>query len=367
MFTAISLATLFLVIATVLPLWRNPHWSVRGMDFPRIQFSVLAVLLLLAQFSLLDLQQSISWLLISVTFVSFIWQASWIIRYTPFWPKEVKKANHYSKANGLSIITANVLTPNKNADKLIALVKQKQPDVLVTLESDQWWQEQLDTLQTDMPHTIKCPLDNLYGMHVYSRLPLEETQIEYLVEDDVPSMHALMTLRNGEKVRIHFLHPAPPSPTENPESAERDAELVIVGRSIADTDFPTIVTGDLNDVAWSTTTRLFQKLSGLLDPRVGRGFFNTFHAGYAFIRWPLDHIFHSEHFTFHSMQRLPSIGSDHFAIYTELAFTPKHGADQEGLDADHDDHDWADEIVDKQNVSKEDVPVPEAKFTQASS
>ncbi|WP_257900204.1 hypothetical protein [Marinobacter sp. F4206] len=43
--------------------------------------------------------------------------------------------------------------------------------------------------------------------------------VPYIIEDDVPSMHALVELRSGDRVRIHFLHPAPPSPTENPESA----------------------------------------------------------------------------------------------------------------------------------------------------
>jgi len=237
-------------------------------------------------------------------------------------------------------------------------VRLHQPDVLVTLESDQWWQDKLQRLEAEMPYSVKCPLDNLYGMHVYSRLPLSEQEICYLVEQDVPSIHLALTLRSGDKVRAHFLHPAPPSPTENAESTERDAELVIVARSIAKSKQPVIVTGDLNDVAWSATTRLFRKISGLLDPRVGRGAFNTFHVDYPFARWPLDHLFHSEHFTLCDIQRLPSIGSDHFPLLTRLAFTPKQGSNQQGLAAQAAEQQWSKEIIAAQDVSKDDVPTP---------
>ena len=209
-----------------------------------------------------------------------------------------------------------------------------------------------------MPYSVKCPLDNLYGMHVYSRLALERTQIRYLVEDKVPSIHALLTLKSGDKVDVHFLHPAPPSPSENPESAERDAELVIVARSVADTDVPVIVTGDLNDVAWSRTTQLFRKVSGLLDPRIGRGAFNTFHADYPLMRWPLDHLFHSQHFTLRDIKRLPSIGSDHFPLLTRLTFCPAQSDNQQGIDAFDSEQQLASEMTDAKNVSKQDVPEP---------
>lgn len=354
-----AIMTLLLVTATMLPMSRHSHWLVRGMDFPRLQLAVFALLLLLLQFFILDLTRPFTQGLLVATAACLVWQVWWIIPYTIIWPNEVRWSSKAVPAERhLSIVTANVLSPNRQADKLLALVRKHQPDVLVTLESDAWWQDQLDTLEDTMPYTIKCPLDNLYGMHVYSRLPLIEATTEYLVEDDVPSMHALLELASGERARLHFLHPAPPSPTENPESAERDAELVMVARSLASEDGPALVTGDLNDVAWSPTTRLFRKLSGLLDPRVGRGMFNTFHAGYPFFRWPLDHLFHSEHFTVKSIMRLPSIGSDHFALLTRLALEPRRGEDQEGIEADIDDQEWAEEIVDDQDVDRTDVPRP---------
>lgn len=347
-----------LLVATLLPLSRNPHWLVRGMDFPRMQLAVLAALLLVAEAVVLDLGQPLALVVVGVTASCLIWQTWWILPYTRVWPVEAKAATDDSPERALSIFTANVLTPNRNADALLALVREHAPDVLVTLESDQWWQDRLDVLAEQMPHSIKCPLDNLYGMHVYSRLPLSEATVDYLVEDDVPSMHALLTLRNGSDVRVHFLHPAPPSPTENPESAERDAELVVVARSVAGSDQPVVVTGDLNDVAWSVTTRLFRKLSGLLDPRVGRGMYNTFHADYRLARWPLDHLFHSNHFTLRSIERMPHIGSDHFALLTRLVYAPVRGADQEGLEAEDDDRARARTVADAQDVEADDVPRP---------
>ena len=358
MLTVLVFCTILIVLATLLPMSRNSHWIIRGMDFPRLQIAILATALLIADFVVLDDQLIITWLLISVTVLCLSWQLWWILPYTMLWSREVKTASDTSSEGQLSILTSNVLAPNHNADALIKLVKKHKPDVLVTLESDQWWQDKLSVLEDDMPHSVKCPLDNLYGMHVFSRLPLEDQEISYLVEKDVPSIHASLVLRTGDKVRMHFVHPAPPSPTENEESTNRDAELVIVARSAAESDMPVIVTGDLNDVAWSATTRLFRKISGLLDPRVGRGMYNTFHVKYFFLRWPLDHLFHSDHFTLRSIQRLPSISSAHFALLTRLQFSKSRDVNQKGLDLDANEAEWSEEITEKQGVDSNDVPKP---------
>ncbi|RVU34883.1 endonuclease/exonuclease/phosphatase family protein [Hwanghaeella grinnelliae] len=368
---AIALLTVLFATLTLLPLWRHPHWLVRGLDFPRLQLAVAGALLLLAQVFLLPMG-ALKLGAIAVTLPCLIWLLWWLLPYTRLWPVEVKQAEDDAEggADGaddgsrISILTANVLQSNRKADALIALVRQHRPDVLVALETNAWWEEQLDPLQDEMPFAVKCPQDNLYGMHVYSRLPITAHKVDFIVEDDVPSIHGQITLRNGAAVCFHFLHPAPPGPTENQESAERDAELVVVARSIAKGDrLPTIVTGDLNDVAWSTTTRLFRKISGLLDPRIGRGMFNTFHADYPLMRWPLDHLFHSDDFTLRSITRLPPIGSDHLPLLTRLTYAPGRSAEQEGPVTDRDDRAQADDIADAKGADHTDVPNPGASKT----
>jgi len=354
-----AVLTAILLLLTLLPLSRIKHWLVRGLDFPRLQLTVLSALLLLMQVAMLDIGRADSTVMILLTLACLCIQLWWIWPYTRLHRTEVP----LSKATGpgrhtISILTANVLMTNRNAATLTGLVKQHQPDVLVTLESDLWWQQQLDQLSAAYPYSIKCPLDNLYGMHVYSRLPLHNVAIQFLVQADVPSMHAEVELRSGRRVVVHFVHPAPPSPTENESSAERDAELLVLALSVTQCQQPLIVSGDLNDVAWSETTRLFRKVSGLLDPRIGRGMFNSFHAGYPFIRWPLDHLFHSKHFSVQQIQRLPNIGSDHFPLLMTLCLEGETGAEQ-AVTLEADDLELVADDLAEQAVTVEQVHRPE--------
>ncbi|NNE05303.1 MAG: endonuclease/exonuclease/phosphatase family protein [Xanthomonadales bacterium] len=340
-------ASLVLLVLTVLPLSGNPAWWVRGPEFPRLQLALIAALLLVLQGLLFDFSGLVQTLVFYVTLGIALYQAWWILPYTALWAAEVKRATNSGWTGQVRILTANVLMSNRESEGLLRQVREHVPDVLITLESDEWWEAQFAELLPEYPHTISCPLDNTYGMHLWSRFPLEAVSVDYLVESDVPSFHALIRLPCGTGVRTHVLHPAPPAPQENEGSAERDAELVIVAKSLENNDQPTIVTGDLNDVAWSRTTRLFRQLSGLLDPRIGRGLFNTYNAFHWFARWPLDHIFHSPHFRLQEIQRLEEFGSDHFPLFTVLQYQPALASEQPALEADREDHELADSLVDR--------------------
>lgn len=64
-------------------------------------------------------------------------------------------------------------------------------------------------IEGDYPYRVPVPLDNLYGMHLYSRLPLSNTEVKFILSDEIPSIHTTVTLRSGMPVQLYCLHPKP--------------------------------------------------------------------------------------------------------------------------------------------------------------
>ncbi|MFN7138107.1 MAG: endonuclease/exonuclease/phosphatase family protein, partial [Limisphaerales bacterium] len=188
------------------------------------------------------------------------------------------------------------------------------------------------------------------GMNLYSRFELVEPEWRYLVDPEVPSIRTGLELPDGKLVHFYGVHPRPPG-LKRPEingreaSTQRDAELVMVAKEIARIRAPVIVAGDFNDVAWSHTTRLFQRISRLLDPRVGRGLFNSYGAQSIMMRCPVDHVFHSDHFKLAEIKRLRAFGSDHYPIFISLCLERGAEAEQEAPREKPGDHQEAREMA----------------------
>lgn len=307
------------IAATVLPFLRSGRSWIRVWDYPRSQLAVILVAAAGLQLWLLP-RSPATWALLGATLASMAWQVWRIYPYTPLSRVQVLPFRHEDPEQAVGLLITNVLQSNRNASALLERIGQIDPDLVLALETDAWWQSQLAVLETPYPHVVYEPLDNTYGMLLFSRLKLTDVAVKYRVEPDIPSIDATLHLRSGVVVDLHCLHPRPPGIGQGVD--ERDAELLIVGRESARSRRPAIVCGDLNDVAWSQTTRLFQRISGMLDPRVGRGLYATFHANYWFARWPLDHVFHDASFMLRRLEVLASIGSDHFPIYVQLVHDP---------------------------------------------
>jgi endonuclease/exonuclease/phosphatase (EEP) superfamily protein YafD len=336
---------LFAAAATLLSFHRGSHWLVRTWDFPRVQLATTLALSSSLFRAFFFRRTRSDHLFLSANLLALLWQGWKILPFTRLARNQVKRSAACSvPERSFRLLIANVMLENDQPERLLEVIYDSDPDIVLVVETDARWAAALSVLRNGYPHRVEQPQDNYYGLLLFSRLPLIEPAVKFLVQEDIPSVHTGLELRSGDHVFLHGLHPRPPEPLRDQNSTARDAELVLVGRAIRDAgDRPTIVAGDLNDVAWSATTELFVRLSGLLDPRVGRGFYNSFHADKLYLRYPLDHVFHSNHFTLTDLQILPHIGSDHFPVLIELCLEPEVQSTQPKPRADRGDEEEADE------------------------
>ena len=301
-----------LVLVTLLPVIETDEWWVRIWDFPRLQIGAL-LLLALAGLALFGSRRGRPfWMAMLAGAAALGWQAWHVARYLPVWPAEVASAEQCSPGRHLRLLNANVLLTNRDHAALLELVRDSDPDIILLLETGAQWEQAVRPLHRAYPHRVSQPLPNTYGIMLLSKLPLEAPRIRNLVQVHIPSVTAGVRLPSGEVVDLYAVHPEPPVPGD--DSGERDAELVLVGREVRESGRAAIVMGDLNDVAWSHTSRLFQRLSGTLDARVGRGLYPTYPAHLPLLAWPLDHLFVTPHFRLTQIDRRGDIGSDHWPM-----------------------------------------------------
>jgi len=315
-------------IATLAPFVSTGAWWVRLFDFPKLQLlwaSVLPFAIALAHWGIFG---EFLWIDALVLLACALWNTRRIAPFTRVWRKESPSLSATPSASAFSLMVANVRVENRRFDEFLERVREESPDLLLVIENDQQWGDALSALHEGYPHRVIENRDEGLGMALYSRLPLRDARSRALVSERRVSIHA--DVRAGERwVRFVGVHPTPPGLDDDTgesrrDSRVRDAELLLVADEVAANPEKTwIIAGDFNDVAWSHTTRLFKRTSGLVDPRVGRRLLTTYHAQLPLLRYPVDHVFASPGVRVGGLCRARIPGSDHFAVIA--AFDPASG------------------------------------------
>jgi endonuclease/exonuclease/phosphatase (EEP) superfamily protein YafD len=301
-----------------------PYWFIKILDFPRIQYFFVGVVLLIL-FGFMNKK----WTTFSVLLVLGI-LSSLVIHGTRLLPyvageKTVPDANFEEnlEEKPIGILLANVLIGNKEAPKLIEIIKEANPDLILVMEVNEWWISELQGIRKNYPYFIEHPLDNAYGIALYSKFKFKDQEIKFFNDDKVPSIHTKLLMPSGKEIQFHGMHPVPAVPSSKyPDNVgKKEIALIKVGTMVANNSLPSIVAGDFNDVSWSQTTRMFESEGDLNDVRIGRGFYNSFDAKLFFLRWPLDHYFVTKEFSLVTLKRLPEFGSDHFPMFAEFVLS----------------------------------------------
>ncbi|MEO0331980.1 MAG: endonuclease/exonuclease/phosphatase family protein [Bacteroidota bacterium] len=320
-YLAIVVSTVVILVTLLSLLFDVNVWWIKALDFPRPQCWTVAIICLVAFISLNTRWSFWPWFLLIGLAASIGLQSYFIYPYTPLAQKALKQANQKEITAGatVSLLIANVYMYNRQTSEFLHIASHTDPDMILVMETDQWWIDQLQPLRKHYKYYHEYPVDNTYGLALYSRFPMMNTQIMFFNHDSVPSFHTTVQLPNQKSFRFHGVHPVPPVYSKHPDNqGKQEVALLKVGHLLSQNEGSTIVAGDFNDVAWSNTSRLFQVEGQLLDARVGRGLYNSFDATSWLMRWPLDHVYASEEFHLISLEHLGKFGSDHFPVYAEL-------------------------------------------------
>jgi len=197
------------VLVIWLSLWSlipRDEWWFRGADFPRLQILAIGIIALLGLL-FMQTEWTLSREVLLLGLIAAVaFQLKMVLPYTPIWRKQVQqvKQEQLNPEQQISLLVANVLTPNHQYDLLLKHIDDLQPDLVLTLESDQNWQDALQPIEKQYPYRVAVPLDNLYGMHLYSRLRLDDSEIKFILSDEIPSIHASVKLRSGIQVKIQL-------------------------------------------------------------------------------------------------------------------------------------------------------------------
>lgn len=319
------------ILTSVLPLIPNQHWFFRSPEFGKVQNTIIQSILIVL--GLVFIPKTIfAYIILAILIACVLAQGIQLWKYTPFYHVDQIHKDHAVASKDITVISANVFQFNEDFQKFIQLIQKYDPDIFLTMESNQAWQDALSPLEKDYPYKHLVPLENTYGIHLYSKVEIQDVREHYFIADDIPSIEAQMKTSDGYIFNFFGVHPPPPSPTEEETSKERDGELLSVAKVVKSLKDPSIVVGDFNTVAWSKPSTLFRKTSETIDPRIGRGLISTFHAKYFFLRFPIDQLYHSTDIFVKEIRALENFGSDHLPLYCKFYIDKVNGVQDEQVE-----------------------------------
>lgn len=292
-------------LVSVLPLGARLSWPLELTAHFRVQYLVVTAVVL--ALTLLRRRWTAAALLVAAGAVS----AAPVLPYLPLPPGSVARA---AIAAPIKVLTVNVSFRQFSARRLLELVRQFDPDVVVVQELTPHAERELAALDELFAQNRRFPADGPYGIGLWSRFPLESSATFALGRR--PAIEARIAGPTGAftVIGVHLS-----APTTAARAAARNRELsALAARSAAHPE-PLVVAGDFNTTPYSPYFTDWLAASGLTDSRRGRTMSISWPTTLPVIGIPIDHVAVNGGFTVLSHRRLPNFESDHYGVLVELA------------------------------------------------
>jgi endonuclease/exonuclease/phosphatase (EEP) superfamily protein YafD len=221
--------------------------------------------------------------------------------------------------NCVRLLLANVDHENTQYMQFIELVQEVKPDMVITQEVTHTWVDHLTALRHQFPYERTAPQPHGWGIALYSRVPVEHSEVIGLGRDRRPAIQARLDL-GGRPLCLLAVHPR--APLRRNYFHHRNEQLAEASAIIRGLSAPKVLVGDLNASLWSPHLVRLVRETGLCNARQGFGIlptWPTYLAGRPWLMIPIDHCLVSQDIRVVNVKTGPNIGSDHLPLMVDLA------------------------------------------------
>ncbi len=210
----------------------------------------------------------------------------------------------------------NLLASNRTPERVAAWLEATDPDVVALLEFTPAHERALLRLRSRWPHAVTKPVASPFGIALFSKLPLRDTEVRPMGASYAFAITATVTTAIGD-VGVLAMHPPPPVSKER--AGERDLAFSQLASAIASLPAHRVVLTDCNATRWSRPFRNGLAAAGLDDGCSGHGYQGSWPSSLPwFLRVPIDHVLVSRDLAVHRRELGPDVGSDHLPVLAEV-------------------------------------------------
>jgi endonuclease/exonuclease/phosphatase (EEP) superfamily protein YafD len=220
-------------------------------------------------------------------------------------------------------LLANVNTSNPYHDKVRKLIEKTSPDLIVLVEVDQNWLDDLSLEEFGYVCSAAEPREDNYGIALFSRLPFISGEVVRFGGLGVPTV--LTRLHQGRTI-LNIIGSHPPPPKSRRLARYRDQQLEEIMDFTRNLEGAVIFCGDFNLTSWSPRFKRLLERGELHDTRQGFGVQGTWPTWMPLFFIPIDHIWISSNIQVHCRRVGPRIGSDHQPVVLDFSIMARNEA-----------------------------------------
>lgn len=297
------------LIASLMPLGARYGWAFDLAANFRVQYVAVDALLAVA----CVLQRKPIWCLALAACAVF--SARPVLPYVAL-PIDAVAAAPVSQ-HTIKVLSANVYFHNRSAKRLLDIVGEESPDIVLLVEYTAAWAAQLDELRVAYPHYLEGPQRNPYGVALFSRFEFDA--IKRIPVGYAEGIQAVVRTPDGPftLIGVHLRSPTSPS-----DAAMRNTQLDGLATRVSRLTGPLAVIGDFNITPYSPYFEDWLARTRLTDTRRGRTLSPSWPVQLPILGIPIDHCVVSRGVVIVRHRGLPAFGSDHYPILAELALAP---------------------------------------------